>query len=755
MPRPLQTSSRDRGVALVLMLMMLGIFASLATAMAMVAQTNLRSASTHHDGQAAMVAAEAGVTFAMHRLNAIADQPDHWSDKGLITGDEARTRWAAIRDQFVNELTSEAHYVSGAGPYRVRLGSGDAAYEFDLAVEQHPLNSHDYGGAFYARAPYNVNDGSNRFTGDGLAVTNDNPVDERWVRLNVTGYAGGVERRVALDFKLRKIARYAILSRNRLMIGRNVIIKGPIASQYTRVDEPYGHPIQMRDNFHGLSAALDQALSDLNAELGSHDVDGDNRLAIADDRETGHLSASEKTLNDRNGDGYIDTYDKLLGEFDGDGDATISASEFSASGAMLDEQLWRLVNEAKYPAGTAFDWDTMQVLLPGETTPIDASGDLGVIDADDAYAKVHGEVKLKATKEAWEAEEADGNYHDWLRGPIKPKPFQPPTTFGDQSMAEFAPDSFDVSTYRNEATGTFSTQVTNPESADGTSAPAYTAPSEATRESVPYLAQYPYDHYDRPVYENYVFRNVAIPKGTNAVFKNCRFIGVTFVETETDNADPNFNYAGMKREDGELTYSGIEATVDGKPLADTKPISNNLRFHNCQFEGVVATDVPQTFSHTRNKLQFTGDTRFDIDAPGLSAQQKELFSRSTIVAPQYSIDIGTFQHPTDAGEVTRLEGAIVAGVIDVRGRAEINGALITTFEPTPNSGVLAEGGSPATFNTTIGYFGASSGDAETEPPGTGWGKILIRFDPDRPLPDGINAPLTLTPDRQTYWEGEL
>jgi len=759
MQRHTRQRNRDRGVALVLMLMMLGIFASLATAMAMVAQTNLRSAATHRHAQQAMVAAEAGVTFAMHRLNAIAQEQAHWSDKGLIAGEEAVNRWAAIRDDFVARLKTEPHYVEGNGPYRLRLGDGDGdgAHEFELSVEQHPLASpHDYGSPFYARHPYNVDDGSNRFTGDGLAVTPDNPVDERWVRLAVTGHAGGVERRVAMDFKLHKTARYAILSRNRIMIGRNVIIDGPVASQYTQVDEPHGHPIQMRDNFHGLTASLDQSLNDLAGDLGSHDVDGDNRLAV-NDEETAHLSEAERAAQDRNDDGFIDTYDKLLAEFDADADAVISESEFSSGGDMLDEQLWRLINEAKYPAGTKFYWSTKQVLLPGETTPIDASGDLGVIDGDDAYAKVHGEVKLKATKEAWEAGEAieaDGDYQDWLRGPIKADPFEPPTTFGDQTMAEFTADSFDVSAYRNEATGAFAEQVNNAEPADESAAPTYIPPSDATRESVPYQAQYPYDHYDRPVYENYVFRDVAIPKGTNAVFKNCRFIGVTFVETEVDNADPDFNYAGMQREDGELTYAGVEAEVNGQPLTDTKPVSNNLRFHDCQFQGVVASDVPEAFSHTRNKLQFTGDTEFDIDAPGLTPEQKEMFSRSTILAPQYSIDIGTFQHPTDASEVTRLEGAIVAGVIDVRGRAEINGALITTFEPTAGEGPLVEGGSPANFNTTIGYFGAAAGDAEAEPPGAGWGKILIRFDPDRPLPDGINAPLTLTPSRQTYWEGE-
>lgn len=746
------------GVALLLVLMMLGIFASLAAAMAMVSQTNLRSAATHHRAQEAMVAAEAGVTFALHRLNAIAAQPAHWTEKGVIDGDEARQRWAAIRTQFVASLQAESHYVGGQGPYRVALGSGDAAPRFELNVLQHPLAQHDYTSDFYNRPPYNINDGSNDFTADGNAVAADNPVDERWVRLTVTGTADDLERTVVMDVQLLKTVEYAILSRNRIMIGRNVMIDGPLGSHYTLVDEPHGHPIQMRDNFHGLTPSLDAALNDHVEDLREYDTDGDSRLAVADLDETGHLT--NPLLHDLNGDGFIDTYDKLLGEFDGDGNAAISKNEFSSGGTLIDEQLWRLINEAKYPAGTEFFWDSLEVRLPGQAQAVDASGDLNVIDQhdgfqDDAgYAKINGEVRFKVSQAQWENGEAEGNYYDWFRGPIQPSPFKPATTFGYSQMPTFAPTSFDTTAYRNLATGDFQTQVSKPEASSKTAQPSYTPPSASNLESVPYQAEYPYDHYERPVYENYVFRNVKIPKGTNALFKNCKFIGVTFVETAVDNDDPNFNYAGMQESNGDQTYFGVEAGVGEQTVDDTKPLANNIRFDNCAFQGVVATDVPEAFSHTRNKLQFTGGTHFDIDAPNLSAEEKALFERSTILAPQYSIDIGTFQHPTHAGEVTRLEGAIVAGVIDIRGRAEINGSLITTFQPTKNEGPLAEGGSPANFNTTIGYFGAASGDAETEPPESGWGKILIRYDPSRPLPDDINAPITLKPDRTTYWEGE-
>src|SRR5690606_36974675 len=37
------------------------------------------------------------------------------------------------------------------------------------------------------------------------------------------------------------------------------------------------------------------------------------------------------------------------------------------------------------------------------------------------------------------------------------------------------------------------------------------------------------------VYENMTFKDVEIPKGTNSLFVNCTFVGVTWVRSEEDN----------------------------------------------------------------------------------------------------------------------------------------------------------------------------------------------------------------------------
>ncbi len=40
-------------------------------------------------------------------------------------------------------------------------------------------------------------------------------------------------------------------------------------------------------------------------------------------------------------------------------------------------------------------------------------------------------------------------------------------------------------------------------------------------------------------------------------------------------------------------------------------------------------------------------------------------------------------------------------------------------------------------------------------PEGGWGKIDIRYNPYRPLPDGINLAIDLRPQPQTYIEGQI
>jgi len=208
--------------------------------------------------------------------------------------------------------------------------------------------------------------------------------------------------------------------------------------------------------------------------------------------------------------------------------------------------------------------------------------------------------------------------------------------------------------------------------------------------------------YDRKVYENQTFSNVVIPKGTHALFKNCTFENVLFVETNE-------------------TYY------------DSTSLTNNIRFEDCTFEGTIVSDVPSTSYHwswwTRNVLYFTGTATFD---------NQSQFKETTILAPNFNVNLGnTGEFEESGGNV--LTGAIVGGIVDVRGNAEIHGTIISMFDTSPYS---------SGYITNIG----AADDGGSESAGYVGGTIEITPDPEQLLPSGITSPVIIQPQYDTYCE---
>jgi hypothetical protein len=241
--------------------------------------------------------------------------------------------------------------------------------------------------------------------------------------------------------------------------------------------------------------------------------------------------------------------------------------------------------------------------------------------------------------------------------------------------------------------------------------------------------------------------------------------------------------------------------IGGSRITDTKTISNNIRFHSCLFVGSIVSDAPTGFTQVRNKLQFTGATRFVSENPNSTnvalnpdEDDKPKIATSSLMVPNYSVDIGSFNSP-DTQQV-QLKGAIIAGVMDVRGNADIKGALLLTFAPSHGSRPLVDVlgnpiGNPANFNTTLGYFGPDDGDSESldptrlrthsgqlvggwdtngdgiaDVPGTnaqpagstpvywnGFGRINLRYDASMKLPSGIMLPMQYDAVQGSYREG--
>ncbi len=720
---------RQRGAVSILAMLFLVIFSSLAAAMAIVAQGNLSVADSQRKINRSLAAAETGMRFVVHRLNQITAEVK--TVDGQITTDNAPQLWdetrAALIDSFSLEVHNQAEpYESGSILHLGPIAVGPGEPTFTATFTPHPIAGEDYSSTYYQRPPYSTMT---------PAVSAAAPLDATWIRVKVTAFDGPsttkVTRSIQMDFRMTKKIEFAILSKSRVMIGRNVMIDGNIGSRFLETHLPNGHPVQMVSDFRGISNALDDDLDMLVGSLVTNDEDGDNRLNLAKDAEMSGIP--DPAALDTNGDGYIDDQDFFLARFDTNGDGKVSAIELDTNNFVDRAQLLELIDTFGDPG------------RPGYND--------GVIDSLDRYAKIQGQIMITAEQQGWLDGAAQGAIQDYFLGAIRPDRNKPPLTFEAANVHEFGPQDFDVTTFRNLASGDLASQATQQASLNDPMNPSSPQPlGTQVTEEVPYGSAHPYDYYDRPVYKNMTFTNVKIPKGTNALFDNCKFIGCTFIESETSNTDVFYNYAGIQEQNGAVKYPDKAAVVNGSTVANTKSLGNNIRFQSCTFEGSVVTDAPEEFTHVRNKLAFTGKTQFKIDdSTNLTQDQKDLYRRSTILAPHYSIEMGTFVSPADSNETVKLTGTIVAGLIDMRGQVKISGTLMTTFEPKSDTGPVIGETSP-NYNTTIGYFPSTEGDLESELPPNGVGVVQIKYDPSIPLPDGILGPITIEASAETWFE---
>ena len=180
----------------------------------------------------------------------------------------------------------------------------------------------------------------------------------------------------------------------------------------------------------------------------------------------------------------------------------------------------------------------------------------------------------------------------------------------------------------------------------------------------------------------------------------------------------------------------------------------------------------------------TGATRFYIDPEDVDLLQQpdaadllthletlsdtdiEELQKSSILMPGWSMDVGSFisdpdADPTDVPTV-KLKGTIVSGIIDIRGSADVHGTLLMTFRPENGMQPLTYVPDDcysclSAFSTTVGYFGPEFGDFEAlspdDPDFLGFGEIMLRYDPDAKLPDGIPWPVKAEALPDSYREG--
>jgi hypothetical protein len=202
---------------------------------------------------------------------------------------------------------------------------------------------------------------------------------------------------------------------------------------------------------------------------------------------------------------------------------------------------------------------------------------------------------------------------------------------------------------------------------------------------------------ERHVYDNQTFSNARLPDDRNALFRNCTFENVLYIDCYKS---------------GSYHY-------------------NNVRFENCTFNGVIVTDVPQDFKWRHNCLYFTGEAAFNNTSD---------IQEATILAPHFNVNLGNTNPQQSDNNV--LTGAIVGGIVDVRGNAQIYGTIISMCDTTPWS---------SGYVTNIGAT-LDDGGSETTELGD-IGVIGITPEEDKMLPSGITSPIIIEPLFDTYSEG--
>jgi len=201
----------------------------------------------------------------------------------------------------------------------------------------------------------------------------------------------------------------------------------------------------------------------------------------------------------------------------------------------------------------------------------------------------------------------------------------------------------------------------------------------------------------RHVYENQTFTNARLPNNYNALFRNCTFEEVLYVDCSKS---------------GSSYY-------------------NNVRFEDCTYNGVIVSDTPEIFKWVDNCLYFTGEATFENTS---SIQE------ATILAPHFNVNLGNTNPQQSENNV--LTGAIVVGIVDIRGNAQIFGTIVSMCDTTAWS---------SGYVTNIGAT-LDDGGSETTELGD-IGVIGITPDKDQMLPSGITSPIIIKPLKDTYSEG--
>ncbi len=307
--------------------------------------------------------------------------------------------------------------------------------------------------------------------------------------------------------------------------------------------------------------------------------------------------------------------------------------------------------------------------------PIDANGDPLTTNYEDRYYGPYDEVQ---------------GYHENIKYAPEDEEEYEKYLLATQNMSGMSIDDYDTGVYYDivmgeSGSGNISTSSNIQREYFPHAAGDYTQPQSSSSRRL-----------DRHVYEDQTFANVRLPDNRNALFRNCTFEEILYIDC----------------------YKSASSYY------------NNVRFENCTFNGIIVTDTPQSLKWQANCLYFTGEANFN---------NQSSIQEATILAPHFNVDLGNTNPEQNDNNV--LTGAIVGGIVDVRGNAKINGTIISMCDTTQWS---------SGYVTNIGATLDDGGSETTELGDIG----IIEIEPDKEkmLPSGITSPIVIKTLSETYTE---
>ena len=340
-----------RGVTGVLAMMFLILFSSLALAMAVVSKGNLRAAETHQRVVRAQGALDTGLEIARARLEEAVSR--FVIARGQVDADYALELWNGTydADPAVKILPPPDGRVEPAPPEGIEdiLDMHHDADEDADPVSAILLADAPRGWVRADPIALERND-----SGEAVMLAQIDympPNDAGRVTAIVTGYewdwlrARWVTRVAQQEFELAKTVRHAIISPSRVMLGKNVLVDGPLGIRYdsNALDLLDGPPLVAESDFEGMNDELNAKLAAFRVTVLADDVDGDGRLRVDHPTESRSIasmnardfdippdSAADNAFRDYTRDGAIDEYDIFLKHFDTTNGETINGVVLSA-----------------------------------------------------------------------------------------------------------------------------------------------------------------------------------------------------------------------------------------------------------------------------------------------------------------------------------------------------------------------------------------------------------------------------------------